>query len=198
MIPVGYMVKKVSSRPEWIKNNTVLNIYSVSGCISVDFSDYINYWKHNGYWFFDSAEVIESLAIAEDMDLRGTTLFYYEVYEKQYDEDEKEWQKFEPEHSFDTHVIEPETKNLEGFDVVSFYAGTSAECSPLSCNHMAQEIKVNHQCLLETFEEAKAYLEKGFFKDCEPGPYRIFAIYTVENGLSIQSSSPANGTGLIS
>jgi hypothetical protein len=187
MIPVGYMAKKVSSVPEWLKTVGVIDIYSVSSCISETFVDYINYWKHNGYWFFNSAEVIESLAVAESIDLNGTTLFYYEVYEKQYHEDKKKWQKFEPENSFGTHVIEPETKKLEGFDVVSFSGGTSAECSPLSCNHMAKEIRVNRHCLLDSFDEAKSYLEKGLFKDCEPGPYRIFAVYTVANGLSNKS-----------
>lgn len=184
MIPVGYMAKKVVSRPDWLKANKVTDIYSVSGCVSEDFADYINYWKHNGYWFFDSAETIESIATAEGIALSSNTLFYYEVYEKQYDEDENEWRSFEPESSFEMHVVEPITKQLEGYDVVSFYGQTSAECSPLSCNHMAQEIKVNEHCLFKTVEEAKSHLEKGDFKDCEPGPYRIFAVYTVDSGLT--------------
>lgn len=184
MIPVGYMSKKVVSRPDWLKADNVTDIYSVSGCVSEDFADYINYWKHNGYWFFDSAETIESVSTAEGIDLSRNTWFYYEVYEKQYDEDEKEWKNFKPESSFETHVIEPISKHLEGYDVVSFYGQTSAECSLLSCNHMAQEIQVNEHCLFKTFEEAKSHLEKGDFKDCEPGPYRIFSVYTVVNGLT--------------
>jgi hypothetical protein len=192
MIPVGYMAKRVVQRPDWLKTDTVADIYSVSGCVSEDFADYITYWKHNGYWFFDSAEVIKSVSNTEGIDLSDSTLFFYEVYEKQYDEDEKEWQCFGPETSFETHVVEPDRKHLEGYDVVSFYGGTSAECSPLSCNHMAQEIRVNEHCLFRKFDEAKLHLEKGDFKDCEPGPYRIFAVYTVDNGLKNQSSSPAN------
>ena len=184
MIPVGYMSKKVVSRPDWLKADKVADIYSVSGCIAEDFADYINYWKHNGYWFFDSAEIIESLALAEGIDLGANTLFYYEVYEQQYAADEKAWQPFEPEQSFETQVVEPTSKHLEGYDVVSFHVQTSAECSPLSCNHLAQEMQVNEHCLFNTFEEAKSHLENGDFKDCEPGPYRLFAVYTVGNGLT--------------
>lgn len=62
MIPVGYMAKRVSVRPEWIKAEGVADIYSVSGCVSEAFADYIRYWKHNGYWLFDSREVIRQLA----------------------------------------------------------------------------------------------------------------------------------------
>ena len=179
MIAAGYMSKKVVSRPGWLKTDNVADIYSVSGCVTEDFADYINFWKHNGYWFFDSAETIESISSAEGIDLSSNTLFYYEVYEKQYDEDEKKWKSFKPESSFETSVVEPVSKHLEGYDVVSFSGQTSAECSPLSCNSMAQEIQVNEHCLFKTFEEAMSHLEKGDFKSCEPGPYRIFAVYTV-------------------
>lgn len=181
MIPAGYMSKKVVSRPDWLQADKVTDIFSVSGCISEVFADYVKYWKHNGYWFFNSAEAIESVATTGGIDLSGNTLFYYEVYEKQYSERENEWQPFEPEKSFETRVVEPVSKHLEGYDVVSFSGQTSAECSPLSCNNMAQEIQVNHHCLFNSFEEAKLHLESGDFKDCEPGPYRIFAVYTVES-----------------
>jgi hypothetical protein len=46
---------------------------------------------------------------------------------------------------------------------------------------MAQEIKVNRHCLLASFSEAKDLLENGKFKDCEPGPYRIFEVHTVDH-----------------
>ncbi len=57
MIPIGYMAKIVATKPDWLKNIDVVDIYSVSGCISSDFADYINYWKRNGYCFFDSPEI---------------------------------------------------------------------------------------------------------------------------------------------
>lgn len=56
MIPAGYMAKRVVRKPDWLTTNRVEDIYSVSGCISKDFADYITFWKHNGYWLFDSSD----------------------------------------------------------------------------------------------------------------------------------------------
>jgi hypothetical protein len=39
MMPVGYMAKRVSVRPDWIKVERVADVYSVSGCVSEDFAD---------------------------------------------------------------------------------------------------------------------------------------------------------------
>lgn len=178
MIPVGYMSKKVAKNPDWLKVEPVVDIYSVSGCVSENFADYINFWKHNGYWLFDSPSAIQELSTKESIDLCGTTLFYYEAYEFEYDEDTNQWVAFAPEPSFATNVQLPSRQHLEGFDVVTFWAHTSPECSPLSCCSLAKETSVNEHCLFRTFDEAKDALERGLFVNSEPGPYRIFAVYT--------------------
>lgn len=179
MIPVGYMAKHVAGRPDWLKANRVADIYSVSNCMSNEFADYIDYWKHNGFWFFDSPEVIREIAKENSLDLTNTSLFYYEVHELEYDEKERSWKPFAPETSFKTQIVEPKTKQLEGYDVVTFYVHTSPECSPLSCNSLASEVETNEHCLLPSFEKAKQLLEEGRFENTEPGPYRIFAVYSV-------------------
>ncbi len=76
----------------------------------------------------------------------------------------------------------PLRKQLEGFDVVTFWAGADPECSPLSWNYMAEELATNTHCLFATFEDAEAALNRGAFKDSEPGPYRILAVYSVDRG----------------
>ena len=48
MLPAGYMAKRIESRPDWLKSDGVKDLYSLSGCISKYFCDYIPYWKHNG------------------------------------------------------------------------------------------------------------------------------------------------------
>src|SRR5262249_41459534 len=123
MIPVGYMAKRVVSRPEWLKAPAVVDIFSVSSGMSPDFADYITFWKHNGYWVFDSPDIIRQLADEKSIDLMGTTLFYYEVYELEFDDAENKWRPFYPEPSFTTNVIAPARKNLEGYDVVTFCMG---------------------------------------------------------------------------
>ncbi len=178
MIPVGYMAKRVCKSPDSsLQAAGVVDIYSVSGCISKRFADYIDYWKHNGYWLFDSPEVIRNLAHENSIDLEGTSLFYYEAYEQELDGDK--WRAYCREESLPTNVVVPFNKQLEGFDVVTFFARTSPECSPLSCNLIAEQLQVNAHCLFPSFEAAETQLKNRTFNNSEPGPYRIFAVYSV-------------------
>ena len=180
MIPAGYMAKRVVRKPDWLKANGVDDIYSVSGCISKNFAEYIEFWKHNGYWLFDSLDVIEQVAREQSIDLTGTTMFYYEVHEQEFDDAIGQWCPYEREESFTTNVSLPDQKILAGFDVVSSTQRNSPECSPLSCNSLANEVQTNFHCLLHDFETAKQLVETGRFNNSEPGPYRIFAVYTLE------------------
>ena len=154
MIPVGYMAKQVARQPDWLNAVAVSDIYSVSNCISEDFADYINAWKHNGFWLFNSPSTIEAVAAELSASLEDTKLFYYEVYELEYDQEHQSWSPFEAEQSFDTQVVPPTTPRLEGYDVVSFFVRTSPECSPLSCNGLASSFPVNSHCLLPSIEQA--------------------------------------------
>jgi hypothetical protein len=177
MIPAGYMAKRIYKRPDWLKAPKVIDIYSVSACQSENFADYIPFWKHNGFWFFDSPEIIESVARERNIPLGGTSLFYYEVYQEQFDGER--WMPFSPEPSFTTSVTQSSERQLEGFDVTTYYAGTNPECSPLSCNGLAESVSTNEHCLLTSFGQAQEAVSRGVFNDAEPGPYRIFAVYSV-------------------
>ena len=180
MTPAGYMLKSVAAPPGWIGADNAEDIYSVSGHVAKHFADYINFWKHNGYWFFDSPDVVLALAAEHAIETSRLTLFYYEVFEQEFDHVARAWRPVTPEASFGTDVAAPATKTLAGFDVVSFAANTSAECSPLSCTLLAKDIAVNRHCLFETFEQAMEALRSGKFNDTEPGPFRIFAVYTLD------------------
>ncbi|WP_421868837.1 hypothetical protein [Motiliproteus sp.] len=180
MIPAGYMYKSVVTKPDWLESDRVEAIYSLSGCVSEDFCDWIGHWKHNGYWLFDSPEVMEALAAANGIDLAGMTLFFYRFYHRQWNELTGSWEGFQPEASLPTQVKLPERAVAAGYDVTSFSAQNAAECSPLSCNRMAQEIPVNSHCLLSSVEVAKRLIESGTFAHCEPGPYRIVEVCRVE------------------
>ena len=178
MIPVGYMAKRVRPKPDWLQAPQVIDIYSVSTCQSEDFADYILYWKHNGYWFFDSPGIIKSVAKEHSIQLAGTSLFYYEVYETEFDGES--WHTFSPELSFPTNVVPPSNKQLEGFDVVNFTARSSPECSGLSCSSLAKNLHTNAHCLFASFSEAERNVSRGAFNESEPGPYRIFSVYSVD------------------
>src|SRR5580704_16789820 len=124
---VGYMAKRVVKKPDWLKATNVVDIYSVSSCVSEDFTDYINYWKHNGYWFFDSPEIIRMVAKEHSIPIEGTSRFYYEAHELEFDDEC--WKAHSPDASFSTNVVVPSHKPPEGFDVVSFYARNAPENS---------------------------------------------------------------------
>jgi hypothetical protein len=180
MTPAGYMAKRIVKRPDWIQAPKVDDVYAVSGCVSEYFTDYIKYWKHNGYWFFDSVQTIKSLAEAQAISVGGCKFFYYEVFEKEFNDEAEQWQSFKPDDGFKTSVIVPPKKVLEGYDVVTFSVHTSPECSPLSCNNLAASVETNRHCLFASFDEAKARIEGHAFDNSEPGPFRIFAVYSVD------------------
>jgi hypothetical protein len=181
MIPVGYMAKKIQANTSWLKAPNVVDVYSVACVCSPNFTgdvEYYTYWKHNGYWFFNSPGVIQTVAQENSIDLEGTSLFYYEAHELELAE--TGWRSFSAEPAFTTNIQQPSQKHLEGFDVVSFEVGTSPDHSPLSCSYLAEEVQTNSHCLFDSFAEAETSLNAGKFNDCDPGPYRIFAVYSIK------------------
>lgn len=106
------------------------------------------------------------------------------MYDAEFDAFTGQWTGFAPEAALVTAVQVPTHKRLEGFDVTSFSARSSPECSPLSCNALATAIPVNRHCLFASFGEARNVLEHGLFRNAEPGSYRIFAVYSVVERVS--------------
>jgi hypothetical protein len=180
MIPIGYLAKQSVKRPEGFEDQIpqVLDIYSVSSCVNEDFADYIGYWKHNGYWLFDSPELIREICNEHSIELGESRLFFYEAFELEFTG--TTWRPFAPEPSVATNITLPNRKCLKGYDVVTYSAGNSPECSPLSCNGLADELPTNSHCLIGTVEEAQRALDAGAFSHGEAGPYRILAVYSVE------------------
>lgn len=180
MIDLGYMAKRIVERPDWLGVPNVRDIYAVANCISDDFCDYINYWKHNGFWFFDSVASLRAVASEPDVDLASTKLVYYRGYPRQYDAGRGEWAEYSADRDFSTNVAPPVSASILGYDVVTYSMQNAPECSPLSCNHVATEVNVNEHCLIDSLDYAIDRLQNGMFDNAEPGPCRIIAIYAVE------------------
>jgi len=178
MIRLGYMAKFIKTKPSWLHCMHVEKVFSVSRCFSSDFCDWTDAWKHNGYWLFDSPTVIQKIASQKQVDLSQTVLCYYEGLKWEYDPQTR-WQAYGPEPSMPVHVIAPRSKTHLGFDVVTYSQHNAAECSPLSCNELCKEVKVNKWCLLDSFEEAMALCESDTLTSSEPGPYRIISVSAV-------------------
>ena len=181
MIPLGYMLKDVASpAPDWVNAPSVSAVHSLARCASADFGDYIPLWRHNGWWLFNSPTAVAAAAIELGIKPETMSLFYYESWENEFDDEALYWRPIKPEASFQTEVVLPSVSaTLSGYDVITFTTGTSPECSPLSCSGRADELSVNALCLFDTFEQAKASVERGDFNDFEPGPYRIIAVYSL-------------------
>lgn len=183
MIPVGYMAKRMPQSDSWLKAMKMpltLDVYSVGSCVNDEFAEYENYWKHNGWWFFDSPAAIQALSEEHSINLDGTLLFFYEVYECEFNDGK--WRTFLPDRSLASdHIVIPTERQLEGYDVVTFWPESSPapEHSPLSCNALANTLKTNSHCLFETFEQAQSAVNDGNFAGCEPGALRIFAVFSV-------------------
>lgn len=176
--PAGYLYKLVATRPDWLSGaKNVTDVHAISNCISDDFADYIHHWKHNGYWLFDSPSVMHEIADGDNIDMARMTLFYYEVFGDEFTENSQSWSAFDPNGT--VAIVPPNMKTLSGFDVCSFSQRNAPECSPLSCNGLAAKLSVNAHCLFDTFEQAERALNQGLFQNTEPGPFRIFAVYTV-------------------
>lgn len=155
MIPVGYMLKRIAPRPEWLEASNVVDIYSVAGCSSHNFADYIPFWRHNGYWFFNSPIDPEEVAKENSIDIAGTTLFYYEAYEFEFDFDDHDiaiWKRYDCVPDWNTDVVIPSARTLVGFDVVEYVCGNAPEGSLASCcNEIASVLPLNSHCLFDSF-----------------------------------------------
>jgi len=175
------MAKRSVNKPNGFVLPQVVDIYSVNSCVNDDFmDDYTNFWKHNGFWFFDSPQVIKEVAREQGIDLTGTKLFYYEAYELEFNGEK--WQPFSAGWNIPVNVVPPLHKQLEGFDVVTIWVENSPdpEHSPLSCNGLAQEIPTNSHCLIDSLEDAVDALNAGKFAGNDPGSQRVYAVYSVD------------------
>lgn len=177
LIPAGYMAKKIRSNEGEIPEQSVVDIYSVSECISVSFCAYRKYRRHNGYDLFNTPADLHEVATLERIAITDCTLLYYEALDREFNERTTSWSPLQPDYGLRTSVQSPTSKDLIGFDIVSIVGGSAHGCSPLSCNALAGSIKVNEQCLIPSCEAALAALESGRISECEPGPYRVYAVY---------------------
>lgn len=183
MIPVGYMAKKIEENPTYIKTKAIKSICSVSGHLSEPFCDYIVFWKHNNYWFYNNPEEIYNLAQEHDIDISHCRMFYYEMYENEFSDGDDMWHEVERLSFSFTSVLIPKKPLLLGYDVITTDHDTSPRCSPLSCNGLEKEISVNEYCLISSLDEAKSLLEASKFNSCNNGSYRIFAVYSLPEGV---------------
>jgi hypothetical protein len=79
----------------------------------------------------------------------------------------------------------PASFELLGYDIVSRYSsGSCFECSPLSCNHLAEEIAVNRHCLLADAPTALRLASEFETMGGEPGPCLVVEVWRQRRAVS--------------
>ena len=177
--PVGYLVKRIETPPSYLKPPHLEGVYAVSHHISRNIAEE-DLWKRNAYGLFDSLEIAQAAAERKGSPLEGSFPMYLEAYSREYFEGEGVWRGSRTEWGRLTEVAAPIEPMRIGFDAVTYCGGKYAECSPLSCNHLVNDMpeSVNRFCLFDTFEEARRRIESEEAV-AEPGPYRILAAHAV-------------------
>lgn len=170
---IGYSPRR--PEPRWqMKNPAVVEIATMSSCALQMPDDWIDHWKHNDLGLYDTEELALSIcAPGEPFDL-----YAYFAIPLLFGEQGAQPLKLRPAPG----QIAPDYHSL-GYDVVCWDSGESGPmlpafgCSPLSCNGLAEELKVNRFCLIDTLEAAAALPELFIRQRCEPGPYVIAQVW---------------------
>ena len=158
-------------RPDWLKAAGVDEVCSVSICVSDGPDGWLNQWRHNEMWAYDTPEL--ALSVVPDAARGEFDLYAYQMFPVQFAEGQQQPFVFPPLH------VAPMPSSFErlGFDVVSRSGGSNFECSPLSCNHMAEHVAVSRHCLVD--DAAVAFQLAAEFEagGCEPGPYCVVEVW---------------------
>jgi len=182
-IMIGYFAKPVAKRPEGLKAPQIEEICSVSECVSGGDWDWINDWQHNAEWVFNTGELAWSV-VPEPM-RQDCRLFGYRLFPVRFRGGAIEPYPLPARSDAEGMVFSPQPLDTSferlGYDLVSRSCETSFECSPLSCNYLAEEVPTNRHCLLATAEEAFALAPTldvpGKPMRGEPGPYHIVEVW---------------------
>lgn len=148
----------------------IREVASVSECISSGPDDWVQAWKHNPWGFFDSPELAWS--VVPKIHRASFRLYAYRVHALDALGNERPVRASDA----DVHAL-PESFEPVGYDFVSRSGGGHFECSPLSCNHLAEELETNPYCLLEDRDLAIELALGADSLRCEPGPYYVLEVF---------------------
>jgi hypothetical protein len=180
MIPAGYNIRSIA-KPDWLKAPQITEVFSAGGVANREFAVYSMFWKQNGFFMYDSADLVKRLAQSIDFDLKHHALFYYEVYEQELVDAPSNWRTIQPQAEIATNVKRPVHHQIHGYDIVEFTMGTNPECSPLTSCNLVNVFKTNQYALFDDFDIGRDALLTGAFHGKEPGPYRILSVSLIEN-----------------
>ncbi len=174
---VGYFAKEPLSPAEAGFLEPVEDVGSVAECIVSGAQDWIQHWKHNRFWRYDSEELALSVVPLDQRE--AFDVYAYESYPVLFDVDGEQPLRM-PQLN-----VEPAGADYQvlGYDIVELHSiGQPGDeepnyefgCSPLTCNALLKEVPVNKHCLLESHAEALDLAKRVAASNGamgEPGPY---------------------------
>ncbi len=173
---VGFLPKETMSRPDWLGNDKVEEICSVSEHVSKGPSDLR---RRNSLGLYDS-EDLACEVISEEKD--KFHLYAYKLVPLQFDEGEVSGYSIPFSLSADLGNY-----TSLGYDAANrSWKGLRFECSALSCNRGAKEFVVNRHCLFPdyaTASEATKQISNGHY---EPGPWYILEVLRKQSNLPLE------------
>jgi hypothetical protein len=170
----GYFPKHIVSRPEWLDCASVVDVCSMSRCVSPGPNhDWIYHWIHNWLGLFNTPEDGRIVLTPVDPPMR---MFAYRVSTVRFVDGRPEAWPW-PDDAWPVPL--PDDYISLGFDAVHKYMDSilGFECSPLSCNSMANEWPVNQHCLLDDFDTAVKAAEQFSIDQPEPGMYYVAEVF---------------------
>jgi hypothetical protein len=179
VIDAGFFPKIIVTRPDWLKNPAIVEICSVSHCISAAPPDWIEPWRHNDFgWFNRIADAMSVIPAGQAADYR---LFGYRLHPEVFSGGART--RFVWPDRVDPEPMPQNFRSL-GFDSVSKSMETilGFECSPLSCNSMADEMPANPVCLFPTLDAALAGADRFSREQPEPGDYYVVEVLEASPG----------------
>lgn len=175
MKSIGYQATKQLKNCDWIKK-PFKSIFAVRSCATENITDKYRQWNFNENGMWTNVDDIKKFANEHGIDLSEWDIHFYMSHERQYNQLTKTWESVE----FDVVTIpQPHTIQFIGYDIVPFSTGIFPECSPIVCNGIGNQIKINSNCLLDSFDYAIEIIESDILADTEPGPYRIISVYSL-------------------
>lgn len=173
LVQIGYFAKRAAPVPDYLGAVGVTELCSVSECLAKGPPGWLDAWKHNEFYFFNDA--VDAWSVVPPGDRREFHLFAYRLLPALFDEGQRE------PLVLPKLCVQPMDAAFVqlGYDAVSRSSDSLFECSPLSCNHLAETVAVNRYCLLADFDAAAdlATFCSTTASRCEPGPYAVVEVW---------------------